>query len=74
MLAILIAIIGFFIFVSPVLAVTVTISNVPSSVSDSAFSFNVSVSGAGAGTNYLRMDLYKDTTTNYFGETYNNTS
>ena len=73
-LAILIVIATFFLFSKPILAVTVTISNLPSSITDSAFTFNVSVSGATSGTNYLRMDLYKDGTTNYFGETYNGSS
>lgn len=58
----------------PVFAVTVSLSNIPSSLSDQPFTFNVSVSGAGAGTNYLRMDLFQVNTTNYFGETYNNNS
>lgn len=54
----------------PVLAVTITLSNVPSTVSTDQFTFNASISGASAGTNYLRVDLYKDSTTNYFGQTY----
>lgn len=62
--------------VSPVFAVTVTTSNIPSTITDESFTFNVSVSGASGGTNYLRVDLYKETTgtPNYFGETYNSTS
>lgn len=61
-----------FFAVNPVLAVTITISNAPPSITDEPFNINVSVAGASAGTNYLRVDLYKEGTTNYFGETYNN--
>ncbi|MBI2018480.1 hypothetical protein HYS96_02120 [Candidatus Daviesbacteria bacterium] len=66
----------FFLFfgVRPVFAVTVTTSNIPSSISDQTFDINVSVTGASAGTNYLRIDLFKDGSINYFGETYNNNS
>lgn len=64
----------FFLFagVSSAFAVTVTLSNIPSTISDQPFNFDVSVTGASAGTNYLRIDLYKDGTTNYFGETFVN--
>lgn len=51
-------------------AVTVTINNPPTTVTESEFILNVTVSGASEGNNYLRVDLYKDGTTNYFGETY----
>ena len=54
-----------------VLAVTLTISDVPTSVTEEPFSVNVSVDGANPGQNYLRIDLYKEGTTNYFGETEN---
>lgn len=62
--------------VSPVFAVTVSTSSVPSTITNESFTFNVSISGASSGTNYLRVDLYKETTgtPNYFGETYNGTS
>lgn len=72
-LAVLITLLGFLIFAKPVLAVTVTTSNIPSTITDQSFNFNVSITGAGAGTNYLRVDLYKDGTFNYFGDTYNGT-
>lgn len=52
-------------------AVAVTISNVPSQVTADPFEITVTVTGATAGINYLRVDLYKDGTTNYFGETFN---
>lgn len=55
-------------------AVTTTINNYPSSISSEPFTIEVSISGAGAGTNYLRADLYKEGSTNYFGETYNGSS
>lgn len=57
-----------------VLAVTVSVVSVPSSITQDAFTLTASVSGAQAGTNYLRIDLYKDGSTNYFGETYNGSS
>lgn len=64
-----------FLFISPttVLAVTTAITNYPSSISNDSFTLDVSVSGATDGTNYLRVDIYKENTTNYFGETYNST-
>lgn len=60
----------YLLFVQQVFAVTITLSNIPSVISTDAFTFNASVSGASAGTNYLRVDLYRDSTTNYFGETF----
>ena len=60
----------FFIYTPRVFAVAVTLSNVPSEITTDPFTLNVSISGAGAGTNYLRIDLYKDGTQNYFGETF----
>ena len=53
------------------LAVTITLSQIPSSITNDSFTFTASISGAASGTNYLRVDLYKDGTSNYFGETYN---
>lgn len=58
-------------FTSKADAVTVTINNPPSTISGSEFTLNVTVTGADAGKNYIRIDLYKDGTNNYFGETYN---
>ena len=52
-------------------AVTVSITNYPSSISADPFSISVSILGASSGTNYIRVDLYKDGTQNYFGNTYN---
>lgn len=55
-------------------AVTVTISNTPSSITDQPFSVNVSIAGASTGTNYLRANLFPPNTTNYFGYTFNGAS
>lgn len=69
---ILFACIFFFLsFKSQAIAVTVTINNYPSTITDESFTVTASVSGATAGTNYLRIDIFKDQTTNYFGETFN---
>lgn len=64
----------FFIAPSKVFAVTVSINNFPSSVSTDPFDLNITVSGASEGQNYLRADLYKEGTSNYFGETFNGVS
>lgn len=63
----------FFIFISPqkVKAVDITISSFPTSISSNIFTVDTVVTGATNATNYLRVDLYKDGTSNYFGETYN---
>jgi hypothetical protein len=52
-------------------AVSVTIDSFPSSINSDSFPINVSILGASPGTNYIRVDLYRDGTSNYFGETYN---
>lgn len=52
-------------------AVTISVGDYPLSISSNIFSLTATVSGATNATNYLRVDLYKDGTTNYFGETYN---
>lgn len=66
----------FLFFLKPqfVFAVTVTISNTPSTITTDPFTLTVTIAGAQAGTNYLRVDLYQEGTTSYFGETYNGTS
>lgn len=69
-LPLLLVLIAYFFLVKPAFAVTITLSNVPGSITVDPFTFNVSITGASAGTNYLRVDLYKDATTNYFGQTY----
>lgn len=57
-----------------VLGITFTITDSPSSISSDPFSVTASISGNLSGTNYLRIDLFKENTTNYFGETFNNSS
>src|SRR3972149_11172560 len=65
----------FFLFPGRAYAVTVTISNNPSTITSESFNLTVSIEGAQAGTNYIRVDLYKEGTTDYyFGETYNGSS
>ena len=61
-----------FILINPVYAVTVSISSFPPVISSDSFTVTASISGATAGTNYLKIDIFKDGTTNYFGETFNN--
>ena len=65
---------SYFVFPQIACAVTITINNSPSSVSTEAFNIDVSVLGASGGQNYIRADLYKEGTTNYFGETFNGSS
>lgn len=59
----------FFLFPSPVFAVITTITEFPNTISNDPFTITASISGASAGQNYLRIDLFKEGTTNYFGET-----
>lgn len=65
---------GFFVLATPVSAVSVTISNTPSSISDEPFNIDVSITGAQAGNNYLRANLFTSGTIKYFGYTGNGTS
>jgi len=60
-----------FLFSQEIHAVTVTINSYTSSISSEIFNVEASISGATNATNYLRIDLYKEGTNNYFGETYN---
>lgn len=62
-----------FFFPAKVFAVTVTINNFPNTISAGPFVVDVLISGPNPATNYLRIDLYKEGTDNYFGETYNGT-
>lgn len=59
----------FLVLINHVQAVTLTYSNIPSTISSDSFNLNITVDGASPGTNYLRIDLYKEGTNNYFGET-----
>jgi len=70
-LFIFIASIFIFKFPGPVFAVTITVDDYPQTITQDPFGVTVSVSGASPATNYLRVDLYKENTTNYFGETFN---
>lgn len=59
-----------FLFLTPsVFAVTLTIEQAPSTITDQPFTIDISMTGASAGQNYLRIELYKEGTSNYFGET-----
>ena len=64
-------VIGFFSFPHRISAVTINITDFPSSITADSFNVTAFITGAATGTNYLRIDLYKDGTPNYFGETYN---
>jgi len=61
---------GFSFFVKPALAVSINIESSPDTITEQPFTLNVSLSGAQPGQNYLRVDIYKDGTSNYFGETF----
>lgn len=61
----------FFLFPLKAYAVSVFINDTPTVITTDVFTLSVSVIGASSGTNYLRADLYKEGTTNYFGETFN---
>jgi hypothetical protein len=64
----------FFVFTTPVSAVNIAITNFPTTIENlDQFQVTASISGAMNATNYLRVDLYKEATTNYFGETFNGT-
>lgn len=58
-------------FQGKVLSVTSSILEHPSIVTGDPFIVKILVEGASAGQNYIRVDLYKEGTTGYFGETFN---
>lgn len=61
-----------FIFaVNSAFAVSVNITSFPSTIGADSFTLTVSILGASSGTNYIRVDFYKEGTPNYFGETFN---
>ena len=60
----------YFIFVVPASAVSITMRDIPATIGTDPFILSVSVEGATPGINYLRVDIYKGGTTNYFGETF----
>lgn len=56
----------------PTYAVTTALSEVPTEISEESFTIKVQIVGASANTNnYLRIDLFVPSTTNYFGYTNN---
>lgn len=57
-------------FVKSAFAVSVNVFSFPDTITGDPFTLTASISGAATGTNYLRVDLYKEAP-NYFGETYN---
>lgn len=65
----MIFLLGFSFFVRPAFAVSIQIDSSPDTITDQPFTLDVSLSGAQPGQNYLRVDIYKDGTSNYFGET-----
>ena len=73
-LAFLVVLSGFLLTAQNVFAVSVNISNVPSTISDQPFNIDASVAGAQAGTNYIRANIFPTGTTDYFGYTYNGSS
>lgn len=65
----------FIIFFIPSLvsAVSISIIDIPTTLTQDPFTVTASISGALAGANYLRIDLFRDGTEKYFGETQNDT-
>ncbi|MBI1863849.1 hypothetical protein HYS03_01435 [Candidatus Woesebacteria bacterium] len=59
------------IFPKKIFAVTLTISDAPSQISNDPFEFNVLIEGARPATNYLEIAIFKEGTTDYFGQTWN---
>jgi len=53
-------------------AVSVSITDHPQTITQEPFIITAAVENAQTGTNYLRVDIYKEGTQSYFGETYNN--
>ncbi len=59
-------------FPKKIFAVSISINNFPQIINSiDSFQVSVNITGATNATNYLRVDLYKDGSSNYFGETYN---
>jgi hypothetical protein len=56
---------------SQLIYVIIVINSIPASVTSAPFDVNLMIKGAKPGTNYLRAQIYKEGTTNYFGETFN---
>lgn len=62
-----------FIGVHGIWAVTTSISNAPSVIGQDPFNLTVSITGAKAAKNYLQVDIYKEGTSEYIGQTFNTT-
>jgi len=59
-------------FIRTASAVTISLSGVPTTITQDPFSFIVTISGAKKGTiNYLKMDIFQNGSTHYFGFTQN---
>src|SRR5690242_4047930 len=69
--SVLLVLVFYLLFAKSAFAVTITIENPPANITEDPFSLQVNISGAQAATNYLRIDIYKDGTTDYFGYTSN---
>ena len=50
-------------------AVTISVSNFPSTITNQPFNVDIFILGAQDDINYVKIDLYKEGTFNYFGET-----
>lgn len=61
----------FLFFAAHAYAVSINIINPPTTITSDPFTLTASISGATTATNYLRVDIYKEGASNYFGETYN---
>lgn len=69
--------VALFLFLSTVtsaLAVELVIDEFPSEITTDPFKVKVSVIGAKPAINYLRVDLFSEGTSKYFGETFNGTN
>ena len=60
-----------FIFSKVVFGVNVSIQDYPAEIGKGDFEVAVLVEGASKGSNFLRVDLFQEGTTKYFGETFN---
>jgi len=67
----LLSVVVLFIFCSEIFGVNVSIQNYPEEIGNNDFEVTVLLEGAGTGSNFLRVDLFQEGTTKYFGETFN---
>jgi hypothetical protein len=61
----------FFTAFKAIFAVDISLSNLPTQIDLEPFSLIATISGAKNGTNYLKIDLFKEGENRYFGETFN---